>query len=190
MLYDEISPQEAAAKLPLFRVLDVREEHEFHGPLGSLEDAELVPLSKIEAHAKALTDGGPLLMVCRSGKRSGIACQKLCEQGLDGVTNLSGGMIGWNREGLPVRRTEPETLLGLVEQVVAWAGQFGPLTPEQTRTAARDHFEQNDVPFESPLRAAVSGLIDFMAESVATADSPPPDLDICLASFRRSLAAL
>ena len=188
MSYAEASPLEALNELDGYRVIDVREDHEFHGPLGFIECAELVPLSTIDANSGKLAGSRPLLLVCRSGKRSGIACEKLQKQGVDAVTNLSGGMIGWNRAGLPVLHTEPKTLPALVHQIVAWTAQVGPLSPEAALETAQRHFTQSDVQFESPTNAAVDQLIDIMGESLATAS--PPDLDLSLASFRRSLAVL
>jgi rhodanese-related sulfurtransferase len=188
MSYAEVSPLEALNELDGYRVIDVREDHEFHGPLGFIECAELVPLSTFEANIEKLAGSRPLLFVCRSGKRSGMACEKLQRQGVDAATNLSGGMIDWNRAGLPVLHTEPKTLPALVHQIVAWTAQVGPLSPEAALEIAQQHLKQNDVPFESPTNAAVDQLIDVMGESLATAS--PPDLDLSLASFRRFLAVL
>ncbi len=188
MSYAETSPLEANNELAGYRVIDVREEHEFHGPLGFIERAELIPLSTLEAQVEELTGSRPLLLVCRSGKRSGMACEKLQKQGVDAVTNLSGGMIGWNRAGLPVLHTEPKTLAALVHQIVAWTAQVGPLSPEAALETAQRHFKQSDVPYDSPTNAAVDQLINIMGESLE-ADSPT-DLDLSLASFRRFLAVL
>ena len=113
MPYPEISVLEAFDALDGYRVIDVREDYEFRGPLGCIESAELVPLGSIEEHAEKLKGSRPLLLVCRSGKRSGKACEKLAELGCSDITNLVGGMIGWNRASLPVstRNRTPLTAL-------------------------------------------------------------------------------
>lgn len=109
MIYPEITPLEAFENLADYRVIDVREEPELHGPLGSIEGAELVPLAAVEACAARLKGLQPLLLVCRSGMRSGKACETLQKLGVTDVTNLTGGMIGWNEAGNPVILSDPQT---------------------------------------------------------------------------------
>lgn len=188
MSFPELTPVEAQSRLPEFRVLDVREVHEFHGPLGHIEQAALVPLPTVKERAAELDGPTPLLLVCRSGGRSGKACEILQTLGVGNVTNLSGGMIGWNRAGLPVLYTEPETLTALVDQVIYWIAQVGPLTAEAALEVARKRFERQGTSYEAPTHAAVEEFINFMGESMAVVN--PPDLDLSLSSFRRSLAVL
>jgi rhodanese-related sulfurtransferase len=188
MSFPELTPLEAHARLGVYRMVDVREEREFHGPLGFVEDAELIPLSTVEANADRLVGSAPLLLICRSGKRSGMACEKLQELGSTDVTNLVGGMIAWNRALLPVRHTEPRTLTDLVDQIASWAAQVGPLTTDAALDIVRDRFERQGVCYEAPTHAAVEEFISFVALSLEAAN--PPDLDLGLASFRRSLAVL
>lgn len=186
MSFLEVTPAEAQDKLDGYHVVDVREQHEFHGPLGFIECAELVSLSTVEENAKRLEGTSSLLLVCRSGMRSAKACQILQGLGVGDVTNLAGGMIGWNRAGLPVSRAELGSLTALVDQVVAWTAQVGPLTTDATTDMVRERLERHDASYEAPTRAAVDALIGFVAESLA--EAAPPDFDLCLASFRRSLA--
>lgn len=188
MSFPEVSALEAFDALDGYRVIDVREDYEFRGPLGCIETAELVPLASIEEHAEKLKGARPLLLICRSGKRSGMACEKLKELGCEDVTNLAGGMIGWNRASLPVLHAEPESLTALVDQVVAWTSQVGPHTVDTALDIVRERFKRHAVSYESPSHGAVEDLISFVGESLATVN--PPDLDLSLASFRRSLAVL
>lgn len=109
MAYPEIASIEAFEHLADYRVIDVREEAELHGPLGFIEGAEHVPLATVEACASRLKGSRPLLLVCRSGARSGKACETLQTLGIADVTNLAGGMIGWNEAGNPVLLTDPQT---------------------------------------------------------------------------------
>ena len=74
MSYREITPLEAHDELDAFRVIDVREEAEVHGPLGCVDRAEPVPLSTVAENAPQLRGTRPLLLICRSGKRSAKAC--------------------------------------------------------------------------------------------------------------------
>lgn len=85
----------AAQDLSPWRVIDVRAEAEFNGPLGHLPGAELVPLSGLDAAMVGWDRGAPLLVVCRSGGRSGRAAAKLMDAGFTQVTSLAGGMMAW-----------------------------------------------------------------------------------------------
>lgn len=80
-------------------MIDVRELDEFHGELGHVEGAELVPLHELDAHLPSWDRSAPLLVVCRSGKRAAAACDRLVADGFSNVYNLSGGMIAWNADG-------------------------------------------------------------------------------------------
>jgi rhodanese-related sulfurtransferase len=50
----------------------------------------------------AVPSGRPVIVVCRTGRRSAIAAGKLRDAGLD-ARNLTGGMTAWAQAGLPVR---------------------------------------------------------------------------------------
>jgi rhodanese-related sulfurtransferase len=103
----ERTPVEVHAEITRYRVIDVREADEFYGPLGTIVGAELIPLASVGEHAARLAGGEPLLLVCRSGRRSASACETLRELGIEDVTNLAGGMLAWGEAGLPVAHLEP-----------------------------------------------------------------------------------
>lgn len=44
----------------------------------------------------------PIYLICRSGRRSGIAGQALLQQGYENVYNVAGGTNAWVSEGFPV----------------------------------------------------------------------------------------
>ena len=97
----EISAEAVLPHLEALRVIDVREPAEFVGPLGHLHGAELVPLSTVGSAAPAWDRSTPILVVCRSGGRSGNAASTLMRLGFEQVFNLTGGMIAWNAHELP-----------------------------------------------------------------------------------------
>jgi rhodanese-related sulfurtransferase len=84
-----------------FRVVDVREPVEFTGELGHIAEAELVPLGTVMEAAASWDKSAPIILVCRSGARSGRAGEALVAMGFEHVTNMVGGMIAWNQDGLP-----------------------------------------------------------------------------------------
>ncbi len=75
------------------RVIDVREPDEFDGELGHLEGAELVPLATLADAAGPWDRQAPVVLVCRSGARSGRAAQALLSMGFHAVASLRGGML-------------------------------------------------------------------------------------------------
>lgn len=87
-----------------YRIIDVREPGEFSAELGHVAGATLVPLATVPTAAAAWNKDEPVLMVCRSGGRSGNASQALTRLGFTKVMNLVGGMLAWNQAGRPVEK--------------------------------------------------------------------------------------
>jgi rhodanese-related sulfurtransferase len=84
------------------RRIDVREPEEFTGNLGHVPGAELVPLATVEAAARDWDRAAPVLVICRSGGRSGRAASALRAMGFERVYNLRGGMLAYTDLMLPV----------------------------------------------------------------------------------------
>lgn len=101
----EVPAAVAARHLDDVRLVDVRENSEFNAELGHVKGAELVPLSMVQAIAHKWDRKQPVLLVCRSGGRSAGASRILRELGFETVYNLTGGMLAWNQQGLPVERS-------------------------------------------------------------------------------------
>lgn len=85
-------------------ILDVREDNEYrdghiinslHIPVGYLKDR----LKELEKHKDK-----PIIVGCRSGQRSSQACTILKKQGFANVYNLSGGIMAWKNDNLPLTR--------------------------------------------------------------------------------------
>jgi SulP family sulfate permease len=79
-------------------VVDVREPREFKQ--GHIPQARLLPLSKLLAEPPDLPRDQPIVLVCRSGRRSVRAAARLHEQGYHKLTILQGGMLAWENAGL------------------------------------------------------------------------------------------
>jgi rhodanese-related sulfurtransferase len=82
-------------------LLDVREPDEFRAE--HIDGAKLIPLGQINARLHELPKDREIVCICRSGARSSVAARHLAAAGYR-TLNLSGGMIGWQRAGLPVKR--------------------------------------------------------------------------------------
>lgn len=81
------------------RLVDVREPDEFFGPIGHIEQAELVPLATLAAASRDWDREQPIVVVCHSGGRSGRAAVMLEAQGFRRVASMRGGMLRWQRDG-------------------------------------------------------------------------------------------
>lgn len=100
--YQDIPPSELVRLGPEVRRIDVREPDEFNGPLGHLTGTELVPLDTLESASAVWPREEPLLLICRSGNRSGKAARLLASRGFSSLFNLAGGMLAVVEAGLPV----------------------------------------------------------------------------------------
>jgi rhodanese-related sulfurtransferase len=77
--------------------IDVRESDEWD--LGHYDRFTLNPLSSFDDGI--LPTDKPIIFICRSGKRSGKACNDVEPRGLK-VMNMEGGMLAWQEAGLPM----------------------------------------------------------------------------------------
>ena len=88
-------------------VVDVRTAQEFVGPLGHIAGARNVPLTELQDKSEELASAKmqPIVIVCRTEKRSAQAAEVLGKAGFGDVLILRGGMEQWNREEHPVEQS-------------------------------------------------------------------------------------
>lgn len=98
----EIAPGWVASHAGEARLIDVREADEFSGPLGHVPGSELVPLAMVEAASATWEKDAPLVLICRSGGRSGKAALLLEAKGFTRVASMRGGMLAWNDLRSPI----------------------------------------------------------------------------------------
>ncbi len=89
----------AEAQPPL--LIDVRQPDEYRA--GHIKGAQLIPLDQLAGKLQTLPRDRQIVCVCRSGARSGAATRQLKAAGFD-TLNLNGGMMAWQRAGLPVEK--------------------------------------------------------------------------------------
>jgi len=87
-----------------FRVIDVRAPEEWVGELGHIESATNIPLECLDDRCEGWPRDQRLVLVCRVGRRSAMACKRLAARGFTDVRNLEGGMMAWKFAGLPASR--------------------------------------------------------------------------------------
>lgn len=102
-------------------VIDVRTPVEFREvhavmarnvPLDALDVKELMAERNGRTHER-------LYLICRSGNRSGKACQKFVDAGFTNVVNVEGGTIAWDAARLPVKRGKKAISLERQVRIVA-----------------------------------------------------------------------
>ncbi|MFV0338228.1 MAG: rhodanese-like domain-containing protein [Chthoniobacterales bacterium] len=102
-----IQPQNSSFtdfKSPDVLLLDVRTPAEYES--AHIEGSVLHPLSNLDCESVAkLAEGKKsCILVCQSGRRAGMAADKLSEHGLPGLHILEGGVQAWESAGLPLLR--------------------------------------------------------------------------------------
>jgi len=103
-----VAPKEAATQFSSKQaiIIDVREQDEWDAQ--HIEGAILVPLDQVESRLSefAAYKDKPIIMQCRSGRRSHIASTTLINAGFTKVYNLEGGILAWDEQGLPTVKSE------------------------------------------------------------------------------------
>jgi glyoxylase-like metal-dependent hydrolase (beta-lactamase superfamily II)/rhodanese-related sulfurtransferase len=100
----EISPQWVAGHKEAVHILDVRTKVETDEESARIEGAQLIPINELRDRLHEVPTDRPITTICRSGKRSVLAFNILRDSGIDTVANISGGLLRWQDEGLPVIR--------------------------------------------------------------------------------------
>jgi len=94
----EVSVQELKEKMDNgedFQLVDVREDFEYEtSNIGGL----LIPLGGILIETDKVAKDKPVIIMCRSGKRSAAAIMQLEQQGFTNLYNLQGGILAWAAE--------------------------------------------------------------------------------------------
>ncbi len=85
-------------------VLDVREAAETAA--GKITKAVQIPVSGIDKRIGELEKhrSKHVIVYCKNGTRSGIACKALDKAGFEHVYNLSGGVASWQEAHLPLSK--------------------------------------------------------------------------------------
>lgn len=86
------------------RIVDVREDTE---ATEIVPDAEVIPLGHLAEAARVWAREEPVVLVCRSGRRSARAVTQLESLGFNNVASMTGGMLMWNALELPTEGRSP-----------------------------------------------------------------------------------
>ena len=83
-------------------ILDVRTQVETDEESARIEGAQLIPINDLRDRLNEVPTDKPIATICRSGKKSVLVFNILRESGTVKVANISGGLLRWQDEGLPV----------------------------------------------------------------------------------------
>lgn len=78
-----------------FQLIDVREDFEYQ--MSNL-NGDNIPLGGILIETDKISKDKPVVIMCRSGKRSAVALYQLEQQGYTNLANLQGGILAWQAE--------------------------------------------------------------------------------------------
>lgn len=131
--YESISVDEAykmIKKGTVSLVLDVRNQCEYN--LGHLYGAVLIPVYELEDRISEIQEhiNDPIIVYCKAGSRSPIACQILVSHGFTKVYNMLGGITAWMEAGYPIYTTYHYVTVGIVDEEILL--QIDPLLLHQT----------------------------------------------------------
>jgi rhodanese-related sulfurtransferase len=129
------------------RVVDVREAHEIAAG-GRIEGAEHVPISRLAEAAIAWSPREPVVLVCRSGRRSARGVLALERLGFDRVASMTGGMLAWSQAGYALEEVE-------------WPVQTPPSASGPLSAASLEHALRTT----PPRRVRAASLLLFGSES-------------------------
>jgi rhodanese-related sulfurtransferase len=95
---DELRP-----RLSEVALIDVRGPDEFNTPPGHLPGAINIPLPELPGRvAEVAARARPVVLVCKTDRRSAKAAETLLAAGVRDVAVLRGGTDGWHQRGLPL----------------------------------------------------------------------------------------
>ncbi|MFD0697219.1 rhodanese-like domain-containing protein [Paenibacillus sp. GCM10027628] len=93
---DTILPSEIKDRLSRgeqLTIIDVREDEEVAA--GIIPGAKHIPLGQLPERHTEIPQADEVILVCRSGNRSGRALGYLESLGYKGLKNMTGGMLEW-----------------------------------------------------------------------------------------------
>ncbi|QRG67747.1 rhodanese-like domain-containing protein [Brevibacillus choshinensis] len=94
--WQDITTEQVESRLskdPGIQLIDVRNPDEYE--VGHIPGAKLIPLPELPARINEIDQSREVIFICRSGNRSGKACEYLTQLGFANLNNMVGGMLAW-----------------------------------------------------------------------------------------------
>ena len=93
-------------------ILDIREEYISHFKQFAVPVVIRIPRVQLEKEYPRLSKDKWIIVADSSGLHSKEACQFLEQKGFTLVSNLAGGLVEWERDGMPLLTDKGEQLTG------------------------------------------------------------------------------
>ena len=100
-----IAPRALATRIDAgeaIQLIDVRTPEEFAE--GHLAGAINIPVDDFDPAALPDAGAAERVLYCRSARRSGVAAEKLAQASGSVAVHLEGGILAWEKAGLPIQR--------------------------------------------------------------------------------------
>lgn len=101
-----VTPQQAVMRMNRDNalVIDVREPKDYKA--GHVAGALNWPLAKLDSFMSEVPkyESRPMLVVCKVGSSASAAVKKITQAGHSDVSRISGGMMDWTANNLPVKK--------------------------------------------------------------------------------------
>jgi len=108
-----LSPQEAYHEAQNGAlILDIREEYDTDYKKFEVPEVLYCPYRRFEEFSDLIPTDRALIVAASTGLRSKEIAEKLMERGFADVANLNGGMVDWERDGLPIKVDKEAELHG------------------------------------------------------------------------------
>lgn len=119
----KLSPADVRARIESGRavLIDIREPDEF--ARSHIKGAQLQPLSGWEQAHLTIDPQADVIFTCKTGMRTGGACDRLAARVTGDAFVLDGGIDGWTKAGLPVV-TDAKAPMEIMRQVQIAAGSL------------------------------------------------------------------
>lgn len=83
-------------------LIDVRQPEEW--AQGTIPNVERIALADLPEQLGTMDKSKIYIMICRSGARSGRACEHMLAEGFQEPVNFSGGMLDWYDSGYELEK--------------------------------------------------------------------------------------
>jgi rhodanese-related sulfurtransferase len=93
-------------------ILDVREDYLNRYKMFDVEEIIFCPQSILANNLHELPKDKPLIIADSTGINSKKAMLFLKEKGFENIANMAGGLVEWERDGMPIKEDKTERLTG------------------------------------------------------------------------------
>lgn len=83
-------------------LIDIREEHEIEGVSFDVPNRVDIPMSSLIENLEQIPKNKNVIIACRTGIRAFFVIHYLLHNNYKSIFNLSGGIVKWEEDGLPI----------------------------------------------------------------------------------------